>query len=110
MAKASPKTKAAAKVPVSEEKVIAPPPAPTKPAPRDLMTDHGFGKAHPLLEPELMNLRDRETALSNEIERLKKMDAGHIASRGHDLDDVIKKTEDSLVSVRKQIEDIKGAQ
>lgn len=52
---------------------------------------------------DLDNLRDRETSLLAEIDRLKKMNPGKAQDGGHDLTAVIQREEKNLIDIRKAI-------
>lgn len=70
------------------------------------MADQTPGGTIPLPEnPELANLKERETSLVTEIARLKKMNPGKAQAGGHDLSAVIQRTETNLVEVRKGIQE-----
>lgn len=56
--------------------------------------------------PELQNLRDRETALKAELERLEKMDLNKV-SADFDVAAVKRRAQIHLAEIRKAIEEIK---
>lgn len=55
--------------------------------------------------PALANLRDRETALKTELDRLEKMDANKMQQGGHDFMEVKRRTQIQLVEIRKAIQE-----